>query len=549
MIKKKIQAIIKKEIKKQQQARTLPFLDLPPLVIESPPSEEHGDYASNIALKLASKIGITPMEAGEKLIPGLKKTVREEKMLEKVELASPGFLNFTLDQKWLREAVRVINKKGEDFGKSKIGRKKKIQVEFVSANPTGPIHVGNGRGAFLGDTLANVLENVGYQVEREYYINDTGKQVDILGESVTRRYLQAKGISVPYPDYCYQGEYIKDLARSFYLKNYTLKSAQKINEIKEKIKLSILKKMVKQIQNLLTKKLGIKYDLWYSERSLVESGKLDRTINKLKEKDLTYEKEGALWFKSKTYGDDKDRVLIKKDGAPTYFASDIAHHEDNFKTNSKKINILGADHHGEIPRLQAAMKALGHEGKLDIILVQFVRLMEGGFEIKMSKRSGTFITLEELVDEVGQDVARFFFLMYAASSHLDFDLSLARKKSEKNPVFYVQYAHARICSIMDKLKKIKNKKTKDLEHPAEISLIKELIKFPDILCDISQSYEVHHLPFYAIEIAKKFHNFYTQCRVIDQEVVHENRLQLIQTTQVILKNALELMGIVAPKKM
>ncbi|PIY96269.1 MAG: arginine--tRNA ligase [Candidatus Kerfeldbacteria bacterium CG_4_10_14_0_8_um_filter_42_10] len=554
MIERKIQELIKKAIVEQQQAGRWPHFEVPAIAIESPQLAEHGDYACNISFPLSGLLKISPMEIGTVLLSGIRAMVQENKMISQVELAAPGFLNFSLAPAWLNGAVDTINQKGAEFGKSNAGRQKKVQVEFVSANPTGPIHVGNGRGAFLGDTLANILYWVGYRVEREYYINDLGKQIEILGESVTRRYLQNQGIHVPYPDYCYQGEYINEIAKSLHLKNYTLKNAQKINEIKNKIKQTVLKKMVREIQNLLTNKLRVKYDVWFSEQSLYDSGQFERTLNKLKEKDLTYEKEDALWFKSSGFGDDKDRVLIKNDGAPTYFASDIAHHEVNFLTNSKKINILGADHHGDVPRLQAAMSALGYQGKLDIILVQFVRLVEGGFEVKMSKRGGSFITLEELVDEIGLDVARFFFLMYSTATHMDFDLSLARKKSEKNPVFYVQYAHARICSIMKKLKikkgqaKPKSNET-ELNHPAELALAKELIKFPDLLLKISQNYEIHRLPFYAVEIAKKFHNFYTQCRVIDQGEVNQARLELIQATQVVLKNVLSLMGVTAPKKM
>jgi arginyl-tRNA synthetase len=473
-------------------------------------------------------------------------------MIDKIELAPPGFINFYLKSSWLSGTMQLITEKGEDFGKSNIGHRKKIQVEFVSANPTGPLHVGNGRGSFLGDTLANILTHVGYQVEREYYVNDIGKQVDTLGESVLRRYLQRKGIPVPYPEYCYQGEYIKELAQSFVLRNYTLNSVQKIDEIKEKTKLTVLTKMLKQIRAFLEKKLNIKYDVWFSERSLIDSGRFEKTISNLKEKGLTFEQDGAVWFRSTEFGDDKDRVLIKKDGRPTYFATDIAHHEVNFETNARKINILGADHHGEIPRLQAALKALGYEGRLDVIFVQLVRLLEGGYEVKMSKRSGTFITLEELIDEVGLDVSRFFFLMYAVSTHMDFDLSLARKKSSKNPVYYVQYAHARICSIMEKLKKEGStlKKVKaELGHPSELVLAKELIKFPDLLKEISRNYDVHHLPFYTIEIAKKFHDFYAQCKVIEEGNLNEERLRLIQATQITLQNALALMGVSAPVKM
>lgn len=552
MVKEKIQSLIVEEILSQQQKQELAPFEIPEIEIEYPQIIEHGDYSSNLAMKLAGTLKQSPMEIGARIVDGLRSRIEGGKMIEKVELAAPGFINFYLKTSWLKDALQVILTKDQDFGVSNIGRKKKIQVEFVSANPTGPLHVGNGRGSFLGDTLANIMTKVGYQVEREYYVNDIGKQVDTLGESVLRRYLQRKGIPVPYPEYCYQGEYIKELAQSFVLRNYTLNSAQKIDEIKEKTKMTVLTKMLKQIRKFLETKLNIKYDVWFSEKSLIDSGRFEKTINNLKEKGLTYESEGALWFRSTQFGDDKDRVLIKKDGRPTYFATDIAHHEVNFETNTRKINILGADHHGEIPRLQAALKALGHEGKLDVIFVQLVRLLEGGFEVKMSKRSGTFITLEELIDEVGLDVSRFFFLMYAVSTHMDFDLSLARKKSSKNPVYYVQYAHARICSIMEKLKKeestLKKIKT-ELKHPSELVLAKELIKYPDLLKEISRNYDVHHLPFYTIEIAKKFHDFYAQCKVIEEGNLNEDRLKLIQATQVTLRNALSLMGVSAPVKM
>lgn len=552
MIKDIIQNIIREEIIKQQKNEELPAFEMPEIETEYPQQEQYGDYSSSVALKSAGILKRSPMEIGDQLLKGIRKRIENDEMFERAELASPGFINFYLNSSWISRTTQLIIKKGERFGKSNIGHRKKVQVEFVSANPTGPLHVGNGRGAFLGDTLANILTHIGYRVEREYYVNDIGKQVDILGESVLRRYLQRKGISVPYPEHCYQGEYIKDLAKSFVLRNYTLNSIQKFDEIKEKTKLTVLKKMIKQIKDLLENKLNIKHDLWFSERSLIDSGQFEKTIGQLKEKGFTFEQDGALWFKSTEFGDDKDRVLIKSDGRPTYFATDVAHHEVNFSTNSKKINILGADHHGEIPRLKAALKALGHEDKLDVIFVQFVRLMEGGYEVKMSKRSGAFITLEELVDEVGLDVVRFFFLMYTISTHMDFDLSLARKKSSNNPVFYVQYAHARICSIMEKLKKEEgslNKVEAELKHPTELTLAKELIKFPDLLREIGQSYEVHRLPFYTIEIAKKFHEFYAQCKVIEEGNLNESRLKLIQAAQITLHNALTLMGVTTPKKM
>jgi len=423
-------------------------------------------------------------------------------MFEKVE-AIGNFVNFYLSQNYLRKIFRKIKT-------PKIG-KEKIMVEFISANPTGPLHIGNGRGAFIGDCLANILKKIGYKVYREYYINDSGKQIE-------------------------------DLKKGAY-KNET-RTAEQIQ---------------KDNQKFIEKKLKIKFDRWFSEKSLYDSGEINKVLVLLKKKKLTYKKGHALWFKSSQLGDDKDRVLIKKDGRGTYILGDIAYHRNKFEKRkfAKSINLWGADHHGDIKRLQAGVEALGHKGKLDIILMQLVSLIRDGLEVKMSKRQGIYVTLEELINEVGLDAARFFFLMNSVDRHMDFDLNLAKEKSEKNPVYYVQYAHARICSILSKIQNTRPQrfaceagvakyKIQELSHPAEFNLIRQLIKFPEILEEISKTYQVQKLPHYAIELAKRFHCFYKQCRVIGGS---KERLELVRQTKKILKQILELMSINAPEKM
>lgn len=515
--------------------------------INYPPEEKFGDYSSNIAMQLRPFIHKEPLKIAE----DIKQGIGRMPAFKEVEIVQPGFLNFYLDEKWLARQIAVVLKEERNFGKSNYGKDKRVQVEFVSANPTGPLHIGNGRGGFAGDTLANILKLAGYRVQREYYINDIGNQVNVLAESILRRYWQHKGIKMEFPDYCYQGKYIDELAKNLYLPNYKLGNARDLEEIRDKIKGRILQKMINSLKKLLEKKLNIKYDKWFSERTLYSSGQVDKVLRILKEGGLLYKSEGAIWLKTRLYGDEKDRVLIKANEEPVYFLSDITYHWNKFKVRKfdKVIDIWGADHHGYVGRMQAAMKILDFGGKLDIIIAQLVRLIRKGEEIKMSKRSGTFITLEELVDEVGLDVARFFFLMHDFNTHMDFDLDLAKKKSKDNPVYYVQYAHARICSIIRKTKGLKIVKSKNDIKATELVLIKELIKWPEIVLEVSQNYQVNKLPFYAIELATKFHDFYTQCKVISSKQVNERRLQLIQATQIVLQNVLSTMGVRAPDRM
>jgi arginyl-tRNA synthetase len=496
--------MVRDEIKKiiEKAAKEL-GLKVSKVLIEEPKEKNYGDYSTNVALTLAKN----PMEVAS----ALTKVMADEKIFEKIEVVRPGFINFFLSQEYLQKQISEIFKNKNKYGNLKIGKKEKVNVEFISANPTGPLTLGNGRGGFGGDVLSNVLEKSGYDVTREFYINDRGKQIEDL----------KKGL--------YKGE------------KRTADQIQKEN------------------QKLIIKKLKIKFDVWFSEKNLYKNKEVDKTLALLKKKKLTYEKERALWFKSTKFGDDKDRVLIRENGGKTYFASDVAYLKNKFERGFKKVIIfVGADHHGYIERIKAAAQALGHKKEqVDFIVMQMVSIKEKGERIKMSKRAGKYIALEQLVKEVGLDAARFFFLARAANSHLIFDLELAKKKSQENPVYYVQYAHARICSILRKSEMLGGPTSqggrtsfKLLVHSAELALIKQLIRFPEIIEDIAKDYQVQRIPQYAIDLAESFHRFYQECQVIsDDKEKTKSRIALITATQIVLKNTLNLMGITTPEKM
>lgn len=510
-----------------------------------PPDQKFGQYTTNVPLRLASIAKASPQDIARDLVhsfslPGV----------ERAEVAGPGFINFFLKSEWLFKQVPKIIEQKKKFGTSTVGKGQRVDVEFISANPTGPLTLGNGRGAFMGDALANTLSAAGYSVQRDYYVNDMGNQVNILAESVLRRYWISQGIRMEYPDYCYQGDYIEEIAKTLYLPNYNLAKTSLI-EVRDKIKGRILKKMIGNIQKFVAKRLGIKFTVWFSEKSLYTSKKIEKMIDTLRSLDLIYEKEDALWMRTTDYGDDKDRVLIRGNSEPTYFLPDIAYHHDKFARRKfdRVINFLGADHAGYAPRMLAAMKALNHGDKLHIIVFQLVRLMSGGKEVRMSKRKGTFVTFEELIDEVGVDAARYFFLMHAPTTHMDFDLDLAKKKSQDNPVYYVQYAHARICSILSKIKGMEKGNTKSDMHPSVGKLISKLLQFPEIVEDVAASYSTNKLPTYAYELATLFHEFYTNVRVIENDAVEQQPLAIVTATKTVLANVLGLMGISAPEKM
>lgn len=505
--------------------------EVPEVEIERPENEIHGDYSTNIAFKLSKHLKKDPMSVASLLAGRLK----EYSFLENVEAVKPGFINFFISKEYLQDQVwRVLSKK-EKFGQLKIGRGRRVQVEFISANPTGPLTVGNSRGGPFGDTLANVLKKAGFKVEKAYYINDYGSQILALGHSV----LQNKEAQ-------YKGVYIEELK-----KRIKDKDPYKAGEKAAKI---IVKEMIKKTID----RLGIKYDQWLSETWLHKNGWVDKALKRLEAKNLLYQKEGALFFKSSKFGDERDRVLVKADGWKTYLAGDIGYHLYKFekKRFDKVINVWGADHYGDVPGLLAAVEALGHEGKLDFILLQFVTVLEKGRKLKMSKRRGFFVTMDDLLDAVGKDVVRFFFLEKSPDTHLNFDLGLAKEQSEKNPVYYLQYSHARICSILRKAKsqkpKVKNttKNLRLLNHKSELALIKQLIQFPEVIEDIAKDYQVQRLPQYALDLAVVFNQFYRDCRVLTEDSsLQQARLALVSAARIVLKNALDLMGISAPEKM
>jgi len=507
-------------------------------------NDKFGDYSTNAALKLAKKEGRNPLELAKELVEKINQDKAGREIFARVEAVKPGFINFFLSPDYLQRQVAEILKLGDDYGQSNLGQKQKIQVEFISANPTGPLTVGNSRGGVIGDVLAQVFEISGWRVTREYYFNDAGGQIDVLGHSVLKDDLAE-----------YKGEYIDKLHAELESGDY--------KEIGKKAA-QILIEQIKET----TRKMGIEYDVWFAEgRDLREKNKIEEIVGWLKEKSLAYEKEGALWFKSTLFGDDKDRVLIRSNGEPTYFAIDCAYHKNKFveRAFDKVIDIWGADHHGDVPRVKGFVKALGFEKNFEILLHQFVRVLKDGKEVRMSKRAGNYVAVEDLLDEVGKDVYRFFMLQYSPNTHMDFNLDLAKEQSQKNPVYYVQYAHARICAILRKSaqsqisdlksqinfkKQISNFKLELLKEPAEMDLIKQLIRLPEIVEDAAKDYQVQRLPQFALELVRNFHKFYEQCRVIsDDQSLTQARLALIEAARIALKNTLDLMGISAPEKM
>lgn len=487
------------------------------VLVEKPENKNFGDYSTNIAMLLKKN----PQEIAD---------VIKSDIFEKIEVKN-GFINFFVSKEYLQKQVGKILKQKEKFGSLRISKGEKVNVEFISANPTGPLTLGNGRGGFCGDVLANILSKAGYKITREYYTNDVGEQVRKLGHSI-----------IGDSQAVYKGDYITDLR-----KRAPGDNPEKVGQVAAKI---ILEEIIKP----MIKKMGINFDVWFSEKSLYEKSEVKKVLAFLKKENLAYEKEGALWFKSTQFSDDKDRVLIKADGETTYFLSDIAYLKNKFKRGFEKLIFFwGADHYGYIGRLRAAAEALGFDKKnIDIIIMQLVRLLEKGKEVRMSKRTGIYVTLDELVEEVGLDIARFFFLQRSPGSHLNFDLDLAKEESEKNPVYYVQYAHARICSILRKASKykIQDARYEMLNHPSELGLVKQLIRLPEVIEDTAKDYHVQRLPQYAIDLATSFHQFYRDCRVLTEvQPLSEARLGLILATKIVLENILDPMGIQAPEKM
>jgi len=554
-MKEQLRACILKGIEGCFADGTLTSRVVPSIGVEKPAHPEHGDFATNVAMQMAKPERKSPRAIAEIIV---NKLAGSSELIESLEIAGPGFINFFVKDAAWRTTLTEINAQGPAFGTSKVGAGKKVQVEFVSANPTGPLHIGHGRGAATGDAVASLLAAAGFDVQREYYINDAGNQMNTLGLSGLLRYRELLGEKLEFPENCYQGAYIKDIARDAIAKvgDRFLKAPQEEG-------VAFFAKMggdliLKGIDEDL-KSFGVNLDNWFSEQSLFDDGKVASAIAEMQGKGLIYEQDGALWFRTTDYGDDKDRVVVRSNGVTTYFASDIAYHRDKFERGFDwVIDVWGADHHGYVPRLKGIVQGLGRNpDDLGIILVQLVSLLRDGVPVAMSTRSGEFVTLKEVVDEVGRDAARFFFLMRRSDSQLDFDLELAKRQSTDNPVYYVQYAHARIKSIFETARergfepRFENVRLELLQSADDMALIKKLSVYPEILEAAALNFEPHRITYYLQELAGDFHSFYNKSRVITPEEpeLTQARLFLLHCAAITIKNALTVLGISAPERM
>ncbi len=586
-MKSRLQSLIAEAVARLQADGVLPADLEPRIQIERTRDASHGDFASNVALMLAKPAGMKPRELAERIVAALPGAAE----VEKVAIAGPGFINFFIRDTALMEVVRTVLEQGEAFGRSDIGGGKRVQVEFVSANPTGPLHVGHGRGAAYGASVADLLAAVGYAVHREYYVNDAGRQMDILAASVWLRYLELCGEELPFPANAYQGDYVWDIAASLhrthgerfrhawsevaddlppdepeggdkeqYIDAVIARARELLGEADYRIVFdTALNYILDDIRDDL-EHFGVVYDEWYSERRLTENGLVDQAIERLKASGHTYEQDGALWFRSTDYGDEKDRVLVRENGQTTYFASDIAYHMDKLERGFEwVIDIWGADHHGYVPRVKAALQALGEDvDKLHVLLVQFAVLYRGGQKVQMSTRSGEFVTLRQLRKEVGTDAARFFYVMRKCEQHLDFDLDLAKSQSADNPVYYIQYAHARVCSVFRQLdeKGLSYDETAGLAHldrlteAHEQALITRLDRYPELIQSAALQHEPHQLAHYLRELANDFHTYYNAHQfLVDDPDLRNARLALIKATRQVIANGLGLLGVSAPESM
>jgi len=528
------------------------------IIVETPKEKEHGEFSTNIAMQLARQVRKAPVQVAAIIIANMDFSGT---YIEKAESAGPGFINFYLKNGWLYDALKVVVVENEDYGRIDIGHGKKVMVEFVSANPTGQLHMGNARGGALGDCIASVLQAAGYNVTREFYVNDAGNQIEKFGASLEARYIQLlKGEdAVEFPEDGYQGEDIIDHMKD-YIAQYgdSLLDADPEQRRKALVAYALPKNLERIRKGL--EAYGIKYDVWFSEQSLYDSGELMDTLQYLKDRGLVVEKENALWFKATEFGLEKDEVLVRNNGLPTYFASDIAYHRNKFQKRGFDwvINLWGADHHGHVARMKAAVEAIGVDpSKLDVVLFQLVRLFKNGEVARMSKRTGRAISLDDLLEEVGRDAARFIFNTKASGNHLDFDMDLAVKQSNENPVYYVQYAHARICSMMRLLESegVKVPPVSDvdltlLSTPEELELIRKLAEYPDEIRISAQTLEPSRLTRYVMDVASLFHSFYNACRVKgEEEALMKARLVLVSATRIVIKNVLGILSINAPERM
>jgi arginyl-tRNA synthetase len=525
------------------------------IVVEVPANPEHGDFATNLAMILAKKEKTAPRKVAEALVQSL---AGAEDVFARIEIAGPGFINFFLAPGCWYRVLDEIVRQGETFGHQTFGAGTRVQVEFVSANPTGPLHIGHGRGAATGDALARLLAACGYEVQREYYINDAGNQMQTLGRSILLRCRELRGEPVDFPPDCYQGDYIRDLAKEVLADQedrlMSLPETEAVRFLTDFGGSRILAGIAADLEDF-----GVRFDNWYSEKSLWERDAIRKGIDWLREKGFVYEQDEALWFASTRFGDDKDRVMLRSNGVTTYFASDVAYHKEKFERGfDMVIDIWGADHHGYIPRMKAAVAALGRDREaLQVILVQLVNLLRGGVPAAMSTRSGEFVTLHEVMDEVGSDACRYYFLSRHSDSKLDFDLELAKEQSSNNPVYYIQYAHARICSIRRKAAEegVVQPQPGAVDFAAlslaeELGLVKLLSQFPELVAAAGRAFEPHRLTAYLQELATQFHGYYNRHRVVGEDAATTSaRLYLVNCIQTVIANALAILGISAPERM
>ena len=548
-----IKKIIHDALEKAQQAGELELSSFPDIVVENPKDEKMGDFSTNVAMTLARSERKSPKVIAESVARYLKNGE-----LSQAEIAGPGFINIKMSQEFFLERLRNAVAQGEDFGQSDAGQGTKVLIEFVSANPTGPLHVGHGRGAAVGDALARILKKSGYDLSAEYYINDVGNQMNFLGRSTWLRYRELLGERIEFPEDHYRGEYIKDIAGQI----IDLKGDEFINKPEDEC-IPFFRKFAKD--NILE---GIKKDLsefrvtfdnWFSEESLYEDKSVEKAVEWLRGEGHIYEKDGAVWLKSSAFDDDKDRVIVKQTGERTYFCSDIAYHQNKINRGFKKlINLMGADHHGYVPRMAAVLEAMGYDKNIfKIRLVQFVSLLRAGEKVSMSTRSGEFETLADVVSEVGVDAARYFFLMRSSDTHLDFDLELAKKETPDNPVFYIQYAHARICSIFRTAEEngVAWDRSADVDlsrliEEEEFAIIRAILAFPEIVEKSAKALEVHRTSHYLLDLVSRFHGYYSRHRVVsDDKSLTLARLFLLDALRITIRNGFELMGISSPEKM
>jgi len=564
MIRHELERLISEAVRKAQSAGDLPAVAVPDVSLERPQRPEHGDYASSLALRLARSARMSPLETAEVIA----KYLAVDETVASVDVVPPGFVNFRLTPSWLMTQVDAILREGEHFGDAPLGQGQRVQVEYVSANPVGPIHVGNGRGLALGDTLANVLAAAGYEVQREYLVNDAGTQTETFASTLYARYQQLFGRQVEIPEGGYPGEYMIRLAERLKEEKGDSLLAPPGESYPQEVHDLGVERMMEVIKDDLAA-LGVRYDRWFSERSLYlpagghgAESVYEKALAHLREGGFVTEREGAVWFSSSELGDERDNVLVRSTGAPTYFASDIAYHYDKFLLRGfqRVIDVWGADHQGHVPRMKAAAVALGVDPEwLVIIIYQLVTLKRGAEMVRLSKRAGEIVTLREVVDEVGADAVRFFFVGRAADSHMDFDIELAKRQSAENPVYYVQYAHARIAGILAHAAERRDRQgipsfddgdVSLLTHESELALIRKMLQLPELVESIALSLEPHQLPYYAMDLATAFHDFYEKCRVVsDDEALSKARLKLVAAAKLALSRALGLIGVSAPERM